>query len=160
GPAARRPPVRPGLLLDRDGTLIVDRPYLADPDAVEILPGVVDALRRLDGWWLGIVTNQPGVARGWLTVEQVEAVNQRVVSLLWDRGVDIAGVWWCPHAPEGERCGCAKPAPGLVLDAVAKLELDPHRSWMVGDKQVDADAGTAAGIHGLVLDDRVPDLAA
>src|SRR5690348_5559568 len=106
------------VLLDRDGTLVVDVAYNGDPDRVTPVPGAAEALARLRdaGVALALVSNQSGVARGLLTLAEVEAVNRRLEDL-----IGPVGPWLvCPHGPD-DGCGCRKPAPGLVLAAAAAL---------------------------------------
>jgi D-glycero-D-manno-heptose 1,7-bisphosphate phosphatase len=143
---------RPALLLDRDGTLIVDVGYPRDPARVEPLPGAIDALRRLQAQFaLVIISNQSGVGRGLITEAEALAVHDRVIDVFARGGVRFAGSYYCAHAP-GAGCPCRKPAPGLVLDAANELGLDLARSVMVGDKASDIAAGLAAGCrHALRL---------
>jgi histidinol-phosphate phosphatase family protein len=136
------------VLLDRDGTLIVDVPYNGDPERVEPMPGARQALDRLRGAGVrvGVVSNQSGVARGLLTLEGVRAVNARVEELLGP-----LGAWEvCPHGPE-EGCGCRKPEPGLVLRAAGALGVSPSRCAVVGDIGADVDAARAAGARGVLV---------
>jgi HAD superfamily hydrolase (TIGR01662 family) len=136
------------VLLDRDGTLVHDVPYNADPDAVEVIDGVRKSLDRLrnNGIRVGVVTNQSGVGRGLITSQQLDAVNRRIEDLLGP--FDI----WCQclHAPE-EGCRCRKPQPQLVLDACARLDVDPHRAVVVGDIGSDVEAAVAAGATGALV---------
>jgi D-glycero-D-manno-heptose 1,7-bisphosphate phosphatase len=138
------------LLLDRDGTLIRDVGYPRDPDAVVLLPGAAEALRhaRELGYELAIVSNQSGVARGRILPNEVRDVQARVEQLFAEQGVTFGGAWFCFHAPD-DRCGCRKPAPGLLVEAARALELDLARSIMIGDKASDIDAGLAAGCTGI-----------
>jgi HAD superfamily hydrolase (TIGR01662 family) len=130
------------VLLDRDGTLVHDVPYNTDPDAVQPLQGVPESLDRLrdNGIRLGVVTNQSGVGRGLISPQQLDAVNERIEELLGPFDV------WCQclHAPD-EGCTCRKPEPQLVLDACARLDVDPHRTVLVGDIGADVEAALAAG---------------
>ena len=137
---------RAAVFVDRDGTIMEDRGYLADPDGVRLLPGAPEALARLSraGFALVLVTNQSGVNRGLLTMADVHAVNRRVEELLLPAGVVFADVRVCPHRPD-ENCTCRKPNPGMILEAARHLDLDPARSYMIGDKPSDAEAGRAAG---------------
>src|SRR3954469_8398557 len=131
-------PAPRAVLLDRDGTLIVDVPYNGDPGQVQPLPGARTALERLRaaGVRLAVVSNQSGVARGLLTPSQVDAVNARVEELLGP-----LGTWQvCPHAPE-DGCDCRKPGPALVERAAAELGTDTSRCVVVGD--IGADVGAA-----------------
>jgi histidinol-phosphate phosphatase family protein len=136
------------VLLDRDGTLVVDVPYNGDPARVAPMPGAREALDRLRsaGVPLAVISNQSGVARGLLTPEQVEAVNRQVEELLGP-----LGPWaYCPHGPD-DGCGCRKPAPGLVLRAAAKLGVDPVRCVVIGDIGSDVEAARAAGARGILV---------
>ncbi len=137
---------RRGLLLDRDGTIIPDRGYPRDPDAVELLPGAASALRTAAelGFALVIVSNQSGVARGIIQPAEARAVQSRVEALFAKEGVTFERAYFCFHGPD-ERCACRKPSPGMLLDAQADLGLDLARSIMVGDKSSDIEAGLAAG---------------
>jgi histidinol-phosphate phosphatase family protein len=145
-PAARHAPQ--AVLLDRDGTLVVDVPYNGDPERVVPMPGARCALDRLRsaGVRLAVVSNQSGVARGSLTPEQVEAVNRRVEELLGP-----IGTWlYCPHAP-GDGCDCRKPAAGMLLDAAQRLGVDPARCALIGDTGADVDAARAAGARPVLV---------
>lgn len=136
------------VLLDRDGTLVHDVPYNGDPDLVRVVAGAGAALDRLrhEGFRLGVVTNQSGVARGLLTRDQVTAVNGRVEELLGP--FDTWQV--CPHAPD-DGCRCRKPAPGLVLGAAAELGVRPDEVVVVGDIGADVLAAEAAGATGVLV---------
>jgi D-glycero-D-manno-heptose 1,7-bisphosphate phosphatase len=137
------------LLLDRDGTLIVDVGYPRDPARVEPLPGAIDALRALQQRFaLVIISNQSGLARGLISDAEARAVHARVVEIFGQGGVTFAGAYYCPHAP-GAGCPCRKPAPGLLRDAARDLGLDLAGSIMLGDKPSDVVAGLAAGCHAL-----------
>ncbi len=148
-PAAPPAPAPPAaVLLDRDGTLIRDVPYNGDPARVQPMPGAREALDRLRarGVKLGVVSNQSGVGRGWITSEDVAAVNRRVEELLGPLGPWAV----CPHGPE-ERCACRKPAPGLVLEAAAALGVAPERCVVVGDIGADVEAARAAGARAVLV---------
>ena len=125
----------PGLLLDRDGTLIVNEPYLDDPAKVELLPGVVDALKVAcsAGFRLAIITNQQGIALGYLSRRRYLAVNARLLSLLGAAGILIHRIYTCPHS-HAISCACRKPGSALVEAAIADLALDPSSSVMIGDR--------------------------
>jgi len=139
------------LLLDRDGTLIVDVGYPRDPAQVEPLPGAIDALRALQSRFaLVIVSNQSGLARGLISAAEAAAVHARVVERFGQAGVTFAGAYYCPHAPDAG-CRCRKPAPGLLLDAARDLGLDLAASTMLGDKPSDLAAGRAAGCRTLAF---------
>lgn len=134
------------VLLDRDGTLIVDRHYLADPEGVELLPGVGAGLRQMRQLGLGLVviTNQSGVGRGYFALEQVEQVHQRLGQLLEAEQVPLDGIFLCPHAPE-VGCGCRKPRTGLVEQAARELGFEPRHCFVVGDRPCDVELGRRIG---------------
>lgn len=138
--------------LDRDGTLIVDRGYLSNPDGVELLSGVAKGLaivQRL-GYLLVVISNQSGVGRGYFSDEDVRSVNRRMEECLGELGLRLDGVWYCPHIPEA-RCLCRKPSPGLFLTAARHLDIDLADSIMIGDKITDVEAGVAAGCQRNIL---------
>jgi HAD superfamily hydrolase (TIGR01662 family) len=136
------------VLFDRDGTLVHDVPYNADPARVAPVDGARDALDRLRalGVRVGVVSNQSGVGAGTITLDQVEAVNQRVQDLLGP-----FDVWrYCPHARD-EGCDCRKPAPGMVEDACEELGVPPSRTVLVGDIGSDVEAAEAAGARAVLV---------
>jgi D-glycero-D-manno-heptose 1,7-bisphosphate phosphatase len=135
----------PAAFLDRDGTVIEELGYLADPEKIQFIPGSIEALRRLRqaGYNLVLVTNQAGVARGLLTEEDVHRVNRRLEELLLEGGVRLDGVYYCPHHPDvgppeyRRDCECRKPGPGMVSRAARELHLDLSRSVIFGDHVTD-----------------------
>ena len=140
------------VFVDRDGTLIEDVGYLRDPDGVRLVDGAAEALSRLAdaGFLLVVVSNQSGIARGLIDPSEAQAVHDRFVSELEDRGVSPAVVQYCPHAPDAG-CDCRKPAPGLLLAAARELGLDLEASFMIGDKLSDVEAGRRAGCRGVLI---------
>jgi D-glycero-D-manno-heptose 1,7-bisphosphate phosphatase len=134
------------VLLDRDGTLMHDRHYLADPAGIEILPGVVEGLKRLQARGLGlvVVTNQSGVGRGYFDAAAVDRVNNKLVEMLAAEGITLAGVHYCPHV-EADDCRCRKPRPGMVEQAALALDFEPAESFVVGDREPDLGLGRAIG---------------
>lgn len=159
--------LRVAVFLDRDDTLIEANSLpappppaapgdLVDPALVRLLPGALEACRRLReaGFVLVVVSNQGVVARGGATLEEIDAVNSRLRELLRDAAGDalIDAVYWCPFHPKGAVPGFAqehpwrKPGPGMILAAAEELGLDLGRSWLVGDAARDVQAGIAAGL--------------
>jgi D-glycero-D-manno-heptose 1,7-bisphosphate phosphatase len=138
--------MRAAAFLDRDGTIIHDEHYIADPARVRLLPGATEALRRLReaGMMLVVVSNQSGVARGRITPAQVAAVHARMTELLGFAGVSIDAAYHCEHGPDDD-CTCRKPRPGMLLRAAEEHAIDLRRSIMIGDKPSDVAAGLAAG---------------
>ncbi len=148
------PPPRPAAFLDRDGTLIVERDYLSQPEGVELLPGAVAGLRALRqaGYALVLVTNQSGIARGLFGLDDFRAVQARLEELLAAEGVRLDGVYLCPHHPDfGPPCECRKPGPGLYRQAERELGLDLARSLFIGDRLSDVDAAAALGGTGILV---------
>lgn len=141
------PTLRPVVFLDRDGTVIENVPYLADPDAVRLIPGVGAALVRLAraGWARVLVSNQSGVGRGLLTEDDVRRVNARVVAALAEDGARLDGVYYCPHAPDAG-CDCRKPKTGMARRAAAEMGLDLSRAVVVGDDHGDMGLAEALGV--------------
>jgi D-glycero-D-manno-heptose 1,7-bisphosphate phosphatase len=137
---------RPAVLVDRDGTVIPDLGYPREPERVTLLPGAADALRSFAeaGLPIVVVSNQSGIGRGLITQAEAAAVHERFVELLAGEGVELAGAYYCPHAPH-VGCDCRKPQPGLLLRAADDLGLDLGRSVMVGDRDADVEAGRRAG---------------
>ncbi len=146
---------RSGVLLDRDGTLIVERHYLSDPGGVELFPGAAAAVARLNraGWPVAVVTNQSGIGRGYFDEGAMQGVHRRIDALLAAEGARIDLWLHCPHSPEagGEDCICRKPQPGMGLEAVARLDLDPGRSYVVGDKAADIGLARAIGAGAILV---------
>lgn len=143
---------RRAVFLDRDGTLIQDRHYLADPDGVELIPGAAAAVASLRNAGLAVVvvTNQSGIGRGLFTREEYDRVAQRVTALLAGEGVEVDGTYVCPHDPR-ERCGCRKPETALYEAAAKDLDLTLAGSYFVGDKAADIDAATPLGGIGFLV---------
>jgi D-glycero-D-manno-heptose 1,7-bisphosphate phosphatase len=136
------------VLFDRDGTLVEDVPYNGDPDRVRPMLGAREALDALRGAGIrtGVVSNQSGIARGLLTVADVLAVHHRIDELLGPFDV----LRFCPHA-EDAGCACRKPAPGLLLSALAELGVPAARAAMIGDIGSDVAAGQAAGVRTILV---------
>lgn len=145
----RRRRDRKGLLVvDRDGTLIVERNYLADPDGVELLPGVVDGLRAFAerGYDIAVVTNQSGIARGYFDEPTLDAIHDELRRQLRVAGIELQGIWHCPHHPE-HGCGCRKPEPDLLERAMDTLGHERRDCLVVGDKACDIELGTRLGVR-------------
>jgi histidinol-phosphate phosphatase family protein len=136
------------VLLDRDGTLVADVPYNGDPGRVVAMPGAREAVERLRaaGLATAVVSNQSGVGRGLLRVEQVEAVNRRVEELLGPLGPWMV----CLHGP-GDGCRCRKPGPGLIEAAAGALGVEPGECVVIGDIGSDVEAARAAGARAVLV---------
>lgn len=140
------------VILDRDGTVIAERHYLADPAQVELIPGTGAALRELaaHGLPLLLVTNQSGVGRGYFDAEVVGRVHERLAALLEVEEARFSGVYVCPHTPD-DRCDCRKPATGLIDRAMQEHDFDPRASFVVGDKACDIELGKRIGAVTLLV---------
>jgi D-glycero-D-manno-heptose 1,7-bisphosphate phosphatase len=134
------------VVLDRDGTIVVDRHYLADPDALEFEPGADAGLRKMSemGFKLVLITNQSGVARGFFSLARVAEIHQRLRQMLQSIGVRLDGVYFCPHGPQ-EGCDCRKPGLGLMRQASKELGFDMSQAIVIGDKDSDVEFGRRAG---------------
>lgn len=145
----------PAVFLDKDGTLLENVPYNADPLLMRWTPGAPAALRLLAGtaWPLVVITNQPGIALEYFTVSQFDKVKIQLCRMFDACGARLAGVYHCPHHPRAvPPCACRKPQPGLLLQAAARLNIDLARSWMVGDILDDIEAGRRAGCRSILVD--------
>jgi histidinol-phosphate phosphatase family protein len=145
---------RRAAFLDRDGTLIEDSHYLSRPEAIRILPGAVDAVKRLNkaGVVVVIVTNQSGIARGLMTEDDYTKVADRLVALFADAGARIDASYHCPHHPAiTGACDCRKPALGMYIEARDALGLDTTKSLFVGDRFRDVGPGNALGGRAILV---------
>lgn len=143
--------LRPAVFLDRDGTLIEDRGHLSGPDEVRFFSATIGALERLRGDFLFfLVTNQPGVAEGLLSREQVERVNAHVVSMLAEAGLTITATYVCPHR-RGDGCQCIKPNPHFLHQAAEQYGIDLRHSFVVGDHPHDVELAKRAGAQGVFV---------
>ncbi len=150
---------RPAVFLDRDGTLIEDVGYLADPSKVRVYRGAAPALRalRAAGYLLFVVTNQSGVARGYFPESAVKKVHRLLQARLKSQGARIDGFYYCPHYPGApvkayaKVCPCRKPKPGMVRQAQKAFPVDLKKSYMVGDKLDDLHLASRAGLAGAYL---------
>lgn len=139
-------PLSPAVFVDRDGTIMEDCDYCSDPKDVKIFPNVQEALLRLKskGFKLIIITNQSGIGRGLLTVEQYRAVEAEVVRQLGGDLIDAT--YFCPDVP-GQHSSCRKPAPGMILQAEREHGIDLLRAFFIGDKEIDVECGRNAGVR-------------
>jgi D-glycero-D-manno-heptose 1,7-bisphosphate phosphatase len=141
---------RRAVFFDRDGTLMEEAHYCADPALVKVFPGVPDALRRLKdaGFAVFIITNQSGIGRGLITEAQYRAVQEEFLRQAGRGSVDAS--YYCPDAP-GVPSNCRKPDPGMVLAAAAVHHIDLAASYFVGDKSADIECGRRAGTRTVLV---------
>lgn len=147
------------VFLDRDGTINKYVGFLRNIDDFELIEGVADAIKKINasGYLAIVVTNQPVIARGEVSFEELEQIHNKMETLLGAEGAYLDAIYFCPHHPhkgyEGERselkfdCDCRKPKPGMLLKAAEDFNIDLSQSWMVGDGENDIKAGMAAGCH-------------
>lgn len=146
--------VNKAIFLDRDGVINVDTGYVSNVDDFEFIAGVIEALieAKKQGYLLVVITNQSGIARGYFSEEQFHTLTEWMDWSLADRGVDLDGIYYCPHHEEkgiGEykvACKCRKPQAGMLFDAIDELDIDVKQSILIGDKVSDLKAGIAAGV--------------
>jgi D-glycero-D-manno-heptose 1,7-bisphosphate phosphatase len=143
------------VLLDRDGTLIRNLPFLHDPAKVEILPGVIDGLLKLQaaGLRLAIVSNQQGIGLGYYTIQDFIAVNQRLMRELGAHGIRISKIYFCPHSL-ADQCSCRKPATGMITRAMREFGAAPEQTFVAGDSDDDMQAGADAGCQTVRVDEK------
>jgi D-glycero-D-manno-heptose 1,7-bisphosphate phosphatase len=148
--------LRPAAFFDRDGVINLDFGYIGTPDRFELVEGVAAALAacRDAGWLVFVVTNQSGIARGYFEEAAVQDLHRHMRKVLAEQGATIDDMRVCPHHMDGtvatyrRACDCRKPKPGMILDLIAKWQVDVERSFLVGDKESDIQAAAAAGIAG------------
>ena len=134
-------------LIDRDGTIIVDKVYLTDPDGIQFVPGAIEGLRLLRdaGFTLVLITNQSGIARGYFDVATLERIHDRLRSMLAAEDLQLEAIYFCPHGPD-DGCDCRKPAPGMIRKAMRDLGVGPNQVVVIGDSDADMGAAEAAGV--------------
>ena len=150
---------RPGAFFDRDGVLNVDTGYTHRCDDLQLIAGAAAAVRLFNdaGWWVFVVSNQSGIARGYYDAAAVDAFHAALGTALAREGARIDAFYYCPHHPEGSVaayarvCDCRKPQPGLIRQAIAEWPTDISHSILIGDRSTDMEAAGAAGLRGLLF---------
>jgi D-glycero-D-manno-heptose 1,7-bisphosphate phosphatase len=145
--------------LDRDGTLNVEAGYLNHVDRLELIDCAAEAvaLLRKHGLKTIVVTNQAGVARGYFPEEHLSRLHAKLQRLLGEQGAELDAIYYCPHHPDvgdppyRQNCDCRKPKLGMIHRAETEFSIDPHRSYMVGDKISDVNFGKKAGCKSILL---------
>ncbi|OGO04830.1 MAG: hypothetical protein A2Y60_02390 [Chloroflexi bacterium RBG_13_54_9] len=147
------------VFLDRDGTIIEDTGYVGECGKVRFLPRASQAIKLLNksGFEVIVITNQSGVARGYFTEERVKEVNSYIQESLIRGGASIRKIYYCPHHVEGiveryrKECYCRKPNPGMIEEAAREFGIDLEKSFVIGDKVSDIQAGRRAGCETILL---------
>jgi len=148
------------IVLDRDGTIVVDQGYLNDPAGLTFLPGAQDGLRAMHryGYRLVVITNQSGIGRGLQSLDRLEKMNDRLREMVADAGASLEGIYFCPHVPD-DHCDCRKPAQGLLLRAAAELGFALSSVVVVGDRDSDIELGHRAGAPAILISSTPPETA-
>lgn len=147
---------RPAVFFDRDGVLNEDIGYLYRPEDFRWIPGAKETIRHFNekGWFVFVITNQSGVARGYYREDDIHKLHQWMQEELAGVGAHIDAFYHCPHHPDGideqyrSACSCRKPETGMITQAVSEWPIDLTRSLMVGDKESDMECAYKAGIRG------------
>ena len=153
------PTARPALFLDRDGVINVDHSYVFRREDFEWVDGAQAVIRRFNdmGWWVFVVTNQSGIARGYYTEEQMQALHDWMSAELASTGARFDQIYHCPFHEDGtiprytRDSYDRKPKPGMLIRAMTDFPVIKERSFLIGDKQADLDAAKAAGVRGFLL---------
>jgi len=147
------------VFLDRDGTINEQMGYVNHICRFQLLPGVGEAIKRLNDADIPVVvvSNQSGLARGYFPEELLDRVHEKMHSLLAESDAKVDAIYYCPHHPEAkekrfrETCNCRKPKPGLVLQASEELDLDPEKSFVVGDRWSDIKTAANCGAKSILV---------
>ena len=163
---------RPAIFLDRDGVLIKDMDKNPVVENFELLEDVEDAIKKINqsGYLAIVVTNQPMIAKGFVTFSDVDDVHKKLETQLGKSGAYLDDIYFCPHHPdkgyEGEIpelkivCDCRKPKPGMLLKAAQDYHIDLEKSWMIGDRETDIKAGRAAGCRTVFIGENTKEVTA
>jgi D,D-heptose 1,7-bisphosphate phosphatase len=146
-----------GVFLDRDGTINFDSGYIKDPASVVIIDGVIEGIKKLRneyGFKIIVVSNQAGVSRGLITIEDVELVNEKVKNLLAEEDAIIDAIYYCPYHPDfdpPEKTICRKPSPFMIVQAAKDYKINLQESYMIGDRWGDIVCGLDAGVKSILM---------
>lgn len=150
----RRGKKQKAVFVDRDGTIIIDKVYLNDPEQIEYIPGVFDSLKKLRdlGYHFFVATNQSGIPRGRVQLRNLNEIHRRIRAEFSRHGVDICEFYYAPYMTDFDH-PMRKPNPGMLLTAAEEYNIDLGQSWMIGDKDVDVSAGHRAGARAVLVGD-------
>jgi D-glycero-D-manno-heptose 1,7-bisphosphate phosphatase len=148
----KKPTPRRAVFIDRDGTIVEEIHYLHRPEDVRVVKGVPAALKKLNraGFLIFIITNQAGIGRGYYTEADMQRVHRHLLGVIGKDGATVDGVYFCPHHPD-DHCNCRKPSPKFLFDAAAQFDIRLARSFMVGDRMADLEAGRRAGARTILV---------
>ncbi len=144
---------RAGIFLDRDGTINEEVDFLSNPDRLRLIPRSSDAIRdaNMMGFKVFIITNQSGIARGVLNEEQLSEIHRGLLATLHEQHAAVDAIYYCPHHPElgiapyVQDCNCRKPRTGMLQQAATEFDVDLSRSFVIGDRMIDVQAGNNSG---------------
>jgi len=138
--------------IDRDGTMVLDKHYLADPRGLDVIPTVPEGIKKLNDANVPVIviTNQSGIARGKFDEATLELIHQRLFEILEDSGAIVNGIYYCPHMPNAG-CDCRKPKPGMLLRAKNEHGFDLRKSYVIGDRMLDIEMAHNVGAIGVLV---------
>ena len=151
------------IFLDRDGVINIYKGFIRNIEDFELVPNIAEVIKKINesNYLCIVITNQPVIARGEMTFEQLETIHNKMETLLGQNGAYLDGIYFCPHHPDGgydgevpelkKDCSCRKPKPGLLLKAAKDFNIDLSQSWMFGDSDRDVEAGLSAGCQAVLV---------
>jgi D-glycero-D-manno-heptose 1,7-bisphosphate phosphatase len=144
------------VFFDRDNTLLRDKNYMHKVEDLDFYQDSFSALKEISnkGYKLFIITNQSGIGRGYFNEEDMHVFHNAMLNEFKRNGVSFVDLKFCPHSPN-DGCTCRKPSPKLILDCVDQYDIDTSKSYMIGDKVIDAQCGEAAGMTGVTINSKV-----
>jgi len=148
--------VNKAIFLDRDGVINrkLENDYVKNWDEFCFLPGVFEAIKTIKekGYLIVVVTNQRGIARGFMTENDLHEIHQKMQNELEKHGAQVDDIFYCPHNIS-DNCDCRKPEPGMLIEAKKKWDIDLDKSYIIGDSESDIEAGKRAGVRGILTTD-------
>lgn len=143
---------KPAIFLDRDGVINVDAHFVHKIEDFIFMDGIFELIRyfKENEFLVILFTNQSGIARGYFTIDDFNILNNWMLNEFKERSIPIDGVYFCPHGPD-EQCQCRKPKPGMIHQAIKDFNIDISKSWVIGDRERDLEAGKNAGLTQFIL---------
>jgi len=140
------------VFIDRDGTINANTGYIKTPDDFKIYKGVAEGIKILNnmGYKVIIITNQSGIARGFFNEEMLEKIHEKMKKELSEKGATVDAIYFCPHHPD-EKCNCRKPEPGMLQKAMKDFDVDVQKSFIIGDRMLDVEAGNKIGVKTVLV---------
>lgn len=143
------------VFIDRDGTINVNVEYLDNPQNFQMYPGVGEGIKKLQesAFKIIVITNQSGIARGFFSEKTLEEIHRRMIKELLAKGASVDAIYYCPHHPE-DNCDCRKPKTGLFEKAVKDHGIDVFKSYLIGDRMLDVEAGHKMGLKTVLIPEK------